>query len=94
MSYIGNGLLGLDLFLSTLTGGRPGETLSGRTGTNYLAGNLRGRFWCPIIDVFMWLCRQYPTPRGHCVHAIQGDIERAKAVISDDAQSGPKPGQT
>lgn len=94
MSYIGNALLGLDLFASTLTGGRPGETLSGRTGSNYLQGNLRGRIFCPLIDWLMHICGQYPTWRGHCVHAIQGDEERAKAVLADDESSGSKPGQT
>lgn len=81
MSYITNNLLGLDMFLSTLSGGLPGETLSGRTGSNYVKGNLKGRIFCPIIDVFMHVCHAYPTWRGHCVHAIQGDIQRAQAII-------------
>lgn len=85
MSYPANVALGLDLFLSTLTGGLPGTTLSGRTGSNYLKGNLRGKLFCPAIDVLMHLVRAYPAWRGHCVHAIQGDEDRAKAVIKDKA---------
>jgi len=85
MSRLGNVLIGLDLFASTLTGGLPGTTLSGRTGSNYLKGNLRGKVFCPIIDVFMHLVRAYPTWHGHCVHAIQGDKDRAEAIIKDGA---------
>jgi hypothetical protein len=85
MSRVGNILIGFDLFASTVTGGIPGTTLSGRTGSHWLKGDVEGKIFCPIIDVFMWLCRQYPTPRGHCVHAIQGDKDRAKAVLADGA---------
>lgn len=84
MAYIGNALIGLDMFASTLIpGGVPGDTLSGRAGSAYLQHKIRGYVFCPVIDVFMWLCRQYPTPRGHCVHACTvGDVARAKAVIA------------
>lgn len=85
MSYVGRVLLGLDLFLSTVTGGLPGTTLSGRTGSQYLQGKLGGRIFCPIIDFIMYVARAYPTPRGHCVHAIQGDKTRSEAVIKDNA---------
>jgi hypothetical protein len=69
--------LGIDLWASALTNGRPGETLSGRCGTAYLQDKLQGRLWCPIIDAIM-------GEQGHCVHAIHGDILRARAVIIDD----------
>lgn len=78
MSIFKNSLLGLDLFLSTLTGGLPGTTLSGRTGSNLLQGNLRGKIFAPIIDFIM-------RKKGHCVAAIQGDKERAEAVEKDNA---------
>lgn len=83
MSYIGNVLIGVDMLVSTITpGGVPGETLSARAGGAWKQRKLRGLICCPIIDVIMWLCRQYPTPRGHCVHACDvGDIARAQAII-------------
>jgi hypothetical protein len=87
MNYLGNVLLGLDLFVSALTAGKPGETLSGRAGSAYKEGHLRGKIFCPLIDWIMWAVRAYPTPRGHCVHAIQGDIIRAQAVIADQSRT-------
>lgn len=87
MAYLQNNLLGLDLFLSTLTGGIPGETLSGRCGAAYTQGKLRGKIFCPLIDVFMHVCRAYPTWRGHCVAATKNDVARAQAVIKDDTPS-------
>lgn len=86
MSYFGNVALGLDLFASALTGGKPGETLSGRAGSAWLNGTLRGRIFCPAIDVIMHLVGAYPKWRGHCVHAISGDILRAQAVIADQSR--------
>lgn len=83
--YFKNVLLGLDLFLSTVTGGLPGTTLSGRTGSNILKDNLRGRIFGPTIDYLMYAVGAYPTPRGHCVNALEGDKIRSRAVIADDA---------
>lgn len=80
MSWCYNSLLGLDLFASAMTGGRPGETLSGRAGTAQLQGKLKGRILAPIINFIM----RSPT---HCVDAIQGDIQRAQAVIADDTKA-------
>lgn len=77
--YLFNVLLGLDLFASTLTGGMPGETLSGRAGTAYAQGKLRGRVLAPIIN---WLAR---NPQ-HCAQAVLGDVRRAQAVIVDDTR--------
>lgn len=85
MSYVRNVLLGLDLFLSTLTGGLPGTTLSGRTGSNELKNNIRGKLFGPPIDFIMWAVGAYPTIRGHCIHAIAGDKARSEAVIKDNA---------
>lgn len=83
--YLANALLGLDLFLSTLTGGIPGTTLSGRAGSQYVQGKLGGRIFCPIIDVIMHAVGAYPTWRGHCVAAMANDAKRAQAVIADKA---------
>ena len=88
-AYLANVLLGLDLFVSALAGGKPGETLSGRAGSAYSQGKLRGRIFCPAIDAIMHVVGAYPTWRGHCVHAIQGDIVRAQAVIVDQGSSNP-----
>jgi len=72
-----NVLLALDLLGSALTGGMPGETLSGRAGTAQRQGKLRGKIFAPIINAIMF-------DRNHCQEAIQGDIQRAQAVIADD----------
>lgn len=78
-SYLFNVALGLDLFASAVLGGKPGETLSGRAGSAYNQGKLRGRIFCPIIN---WLMR---NPE-HCQQAVQGDIRRATAVIADQSR--------
>lgn len=88
-SYIANVLLGFDLFVSAVCGGMPGETLSGRAGTAQAQGKLRGKIFAPVIDAIMHICGAYPTWSGHCQHAIQGDILRAKAVITDDSKVVP-----
>lgn len=77
--YLFNALLGLDLFASTLTGGMPGETLSGRAGTSQREGHLTGRILAPFINFLA--CNP-----NHCKEAIDGDIQRAEAVIADDTK--------
>ena len=77
--YVFDLLLAIDLFGSALIGGMPGETLSGRAGTAQREGNLRGRIFAPIIDFIM------RNPQ-HCQQAIQDDILRARAVITDDSK--------
>jgi len=78
-TYLFNIALALDVFASALTGGMPGETLSGRAGTAQAQGKLRGRIFAPIIDFIM-------RDKTHCQEAIMGDINRAKAVIADDTK--------
>jgi hypothetical protein len=80
--YVFNLLIALDCLGSALTGGQPGETLSGRAGSAYLEGKLRGKIFCPMIDVLMHLVGQFPTWRGHCVKALEGDKLRAKSVLA------------
>lgn len=84
MSYVGNVLIGVDMLASTIIpGGVPGETLSARAGSAYMQNRLRGQIFCPVIDVIMHIFRQYPTWRGHCVHAFDvGDVQRARRVLS------------
>lgn len=81
MSYIFNLLIALDCLGSAILAGQPGETMSGRAGSAYLEGQLRGKIFCPIIDVLMHLVGQFPTWRGHCIEAIKGDKLRAQAVL-------------
>lgn len=78
-AYLLNVALGLDLFASAILGGKPGETLSGRAGSAYNQGKLRGRIFCQIIN---WIMR---NPQ-HCQQAVQGDIRRATAVIADQSR--------
>ncbi len=79
--YFSNLLLALDLFVSAILAGTPGETMSGRAGSAWLEGKLRGKIFCPAIDVAMHLLGQYPTWRGHCVAALANDKRRAAAVL-------------
>jgi hypothetical protein len=78
-SYVFNVLLALDVLGSAVTGGMPGETLSGRAGTAQRQGKLRGRIFAPIINWIM-------GSKTHCQDAIAGDVARAKAVIADDSR--------
>lgn len=78
-AWLFNILLAIDILASALLRGMPGETLSGRAGTAYAQGKLRGRIFAPLIN---WIMRS-PT---HCQKAVLGDIERAKAVILDDTR--------
>jgi hypothetical protein len=75
--YIHNLLLGIDLLASTLTGGLPGETLSGRAGMAQARGEWHGKFLAPIFNFIM-------RNPNHCFLAIAGDMARAQAVIADD----------
>lgn len=81
--YCRNVLLGWDYLGSAMTGGRAGETLSGRTGSSYLEHKFKGYLFCPVIDFIMYTVRAYPKPRGHCLAAVIGDQQRAQAVLAD-----------
>lgn len=72
-AYIFNNLIALDCAVSALLLGQPGETLSGRAGSAYVEGKLRGRIFCPVINAIMF------NPR-HCQKAVYGDKLRAEAV--------------
>jgi hypothetical protein len=80
--YVFNVLIALDCLGSALTGGQPGETMSGRAGSALLEGKLRGKLLAPLIDALMHIVGEFPTWRGHCVAAVEGDKLRAQAVIS------------
>ena len=81
LEYVSNLAIAGDLLLSAVMAGEPGETLSGRAGSALLEGKLRGKIFAPLIDVLMHAVGLYPTWRGHCVHAIDGDRARARAVL-------------
>lgn len=81
-----NVCMGWDCLGSAYTGGKPGETLSGRAGSAEHQRNLRGKIFAPAIDFLMWAIRAYPTIRGHCEHARLGDIQRAQAAIVDQSR--------
>ena len=81
MSYISNLLIALDVLCSAILAGQPGETMSGRAGSALQEGKLRGKVLAPAIDVLMHLVGQFPTWRGHCVAAIEGDKRRAQFVM-------------
>lgn len=63
--YFWNVLLGLDQFLSVLTGGDPDETVSSRVGKAAAAGSPAGKAlaWC--IDAIFGT--------GHCQRSIEAD---------------------
>lgn len=78
-TYLFNLALAIDVLGSALLAGKPGETLSGRAGSAFTQGKLRGKIFAPIIDFIM-------RKKGHCVAAVQGDILRAQAVIVDQSK--------
>lgn len=81
--YCDNVTLGWDLLGSAMTGGRSGETISGRTGSSFLEGKLKGKILAPVVDLIMW-------KRGHCIAAVDGDRRRAQAVLIDYGHLPPK----
>ena len=80
-SYIFNILIALDVLVSAVLAGQPGETMSGRAGSALLEGKTRGKIFAPMIDVLMHLVGESPAWRGHCVAAVQSDKVRAQAVL-------------
>jgi len=63
--YFWNVLLGLDQFLSVLTGGDPDETVSSRVGKAAAAGSRIGRLLeCGLDAVF---------GAGHCRRSVEAD---------------------
>lgn len=67
-------LLTFDHLLNVVTGGLPGQTLSGRAQT---ARNQGKRWGCVLCGILDWL------ERDHCRMALEGDILRARAVVTD-----------
>jgi len=63
--YCWNILLGLDQFLSVLTGGDPDETVSSRAGKAAAAGNRLGRLLEMSLDAVFGA--------GHCRRSIEPD---------------------
>jgi len=70
--YFWNVLLGLDQFLSVLTGGDPDETVSSRVGKAATAGSRIGMAleWC-LDGVF---------GTGHCRESIEADEGKEKVA--------------
>lgn len=77
--YLFNVLVTFDCFMSAITGGLPGETLSGRAGSAFLQGSMHGYFWARVINFIM-------RNPDHCVNAIRNDELRARAVLKDDSK--------
>lgn len=70
--YFWNVLLGLDQFLSVLTGGDPDETVSSRVGKAAASGSLVGRTLERCLDAVFGA--------GHCRRSIETD-EGAEKVV-------------
>lgn len=77
-SYLFNIVICFDLLASAITGGIPGETLSGRAGSARAEGKIRGRLFAPLIDLLFW-------NKDHCSTAMKNDVIRAQAVVKDGA---------
>jgi hypothetical protein len=84
LEYVSNLAIAVDILLSAVLAGDPGETLSGRAGSALLEGKLRGKIFAPIIDVTMHLLHLYPRWRGHCADAVANDKARAQAVLNQN----------
>lgn len=72
--------LAIDILGSAWLNGLPGETLSGRAGSAYLQGHLRGHIFAPFINFLF-------RDKMHCQNAVLGDVERATAVLADYKRS-------
>ncbi|GFK95435.1 hypothetical protein NNJEOMEG_03298 [Fundidesulfovibrio magnetotacticus] len=70
--YFWNVLLGLDQFLSVLTGGDPDETVSSRVGKAAVAGSRMGL-------ALEW-CLDHVFGAGHCRSSIEPDEGGGKVV--------------
>lgn len=70
--YFWNVLLGLDQFLSVLTGGDPDETVSSRVGKAAAAGSHTGRVLEKCLDAVFGA--------GHCRSSIEADEGGEKVV--------------
>jgi hypothetical protein len=68
--------LAIDILGSAWLNGLPGETLSGRAGSAFAQGKLRGKIFAPFINAL------FRDP-NHCKEAIAGDLKRASAVLAD-----------
>lgn len=68
--------LAIDILGSAWCNGLPGETLSGRAGSAFAQGKLRGKIFAPFINTL------FRDPQ-HCAEAILGDMKRAQAVLAD-----------
>lgn len=70
--YFWNVLLGLDQFLSVLTGGDPDETVSSRVGKAAAAGSLFG--------LALERCLDAVFGAGHCRSSIEADEGEEKVL--------------
>lgn len=66
--------LAFDMFWNVLSGGRVGVTISSRAGV----AATQGKKWGILLSWFL-----DKLEKDHCTLAIQGDIDRAKAVIAE-----------
>jgi hypothetical protein len=69
--YLKRILIGLDQFANTITGGKPGETISARSGRAAQHGSRFGKIIVGFLDLFQ---------RNHAVKAEAGDLGRSEAV--------------
>ncbi|CAB4124162.1 hypothetical protein UFOVP49_38 [uncultured Caudovirales phage] len=65
--------LGFDVFCNVLTGGKLGVTISARAGVAEIEGELWGKVLSRLLNLL---------EPNHCQLAIQGDIDRARAIIN------------
>src|SRR5260370_28578655 len=74
--YVKRVLISLDQFANVITGGKPGETVSARSGRAAARGAKFGKFMVWWLDKFQ---------KNHGEKAEAGDLARAKSV--EDAET-------
>lgn len=77
--FVKRDLIALDIFANVLAAGHEDETISSRLARDAEQHKVVGEIGSKILDVFQ---------RDHGVKAQAGDLERAKAIVLTEEESG------
>lgn len=81
MKYVRHVLVGFDMFLNTVVGGYPGDTISYRAAVAKAHGKPFGCFFCKFLDLFQ---------RGHCEITLAFD-DNQRLLWGQAVQRGEHP---
>jgi hypothetical protein len=77
--YAHRSLVGLDILVNVLAGGKADETISSRASR----AATQGKKWGIVMSKFLNLFQKNHGPKAQA-----GDVERAQAVLTTEQQSG------